>query len=86
MRLSRKASETAGKMTAHLEGSVRKIAAQIAEDAGREAAEAKDVKEAYRLIILTVARRFGAVVDEPLLHDMPRSQCPACRGTGVISQ
>lgn len=62
MRLSRKAGMAVGALTSQLEGSVRKVAAQLAEDAGKEHADEGDAREAYRLMILQIADKFQKLV------------------------
>lgn len=58
VRLSRKAQEAASTLTAALDQSVRKVASQIAADKGKEFADNEDVKEAYKLQIIELARQF----------------------------
>jgi len=63
MRLSNRAQNAVAVLTDQLSGSVRKVAAQMATNAGREFADEKDVKEAFRLQILAITKEFGATVD-----------------------
>lgn len=58
IRLSHKAQEAAAMLSGSFEGSIRKIASALAEQRGAEFADANDVKEAARLHICTIAKRF----------------------------
>lgn len=58
IRLSHKAQEEAALIGAKIEGTIRGMASKLAENQGKECADAGDVREAYRLYLLNVCKEL----------------------------